>query len=86
MLVRKKFFELENAELTFAPESLREIARSAMTKDTGARGLRSVIEAAMFEILFELPEQEDGRKYELTAEMVRGEEHMFPQQDDSAAA
>ncbi|MBQ15564.1 MAG: ATP-dependent Clp protease ATP-binding subunit ClpX [Planctomycetaceae bacterium] len=87
-LVRQfqKFFELENAELTFAPESLREIARSAMTKDTGARGLRSVIEAAMFEILFELPEQEDGRKYELTAEMVRGEEHMFPQQDDSAAA
>ena len=87
-LVRQyqKFFELEQAELTFAPEALQEIARIAITKDTGARGLRSVIEEAMFDILFELPEQESGRKYELTAEMVRGEEQMFPQQDDSAAA
>ena len=86
-LVRQyqKLFEMEEAELEFTEESLREIARIAREKETGARGLRSVVEEAMFPIMFELPEQERGRKYVLTAEMVRGEQKMFPQ-DDSAAA
>ena len=80
-----RLFEMEEAELEFTEESLREIARIAREKETGARGLRSVVEEAMFPIMFELPEQERGRKYVLTAEMVRGEQKMFPQ-DDSAAA
>tara|TARA_B110000014_G_scaffold232125_1_gene194606 strand:+ start:379 stop:1338 length:960 start_codon:yes stop_codon:yes gene_type:complete len=86
-LVRQyqKFFSMEKAELEFTPEALSEIARIAMKKDTGARGLRSVIESAMFEILFELPEQGDGGSYRLTDAIVRGEEQMFPR-DGSAAA
>ena len=89
-LVRQyqKFFSMEDAELEFTPEALGEIARIAKTKDTGARGLRSVIEEAMFEILFDLPEQEEGGQYRLTDAMVRGEERLFPDgpHDDSAAA
>jgi len=89
-LVRQyqKFFSMEDAELEFTPEALGEIARIAKTKDTGARGLRSVIEEAMFEILFDLPEQEEGGQYRLTDAMVRGEERLFPEgpHDDSAAA
>ena len=89
-LVRQyqKFFSMEDAELEFTPEALGEIARIAKTKDTGARGLRSVIEEAMFEILFDLPEQEEGGHYRLTDAMVRGEERLFPEgpHDDSAAA
>ena len=89
-LVRQyqKFFAMEKAELEFTPEALSEIARIAMKKDTGARGLRSVIESTMFEILFELPEQRDGGSYRLTEAIVRGEEQMFPEdpRDDSAAA
>ena len=86
-LVRQyqKFFEMENAELEFTDEALTEIAKMALTKDTGARGLRSVVEEAMFEILFDLPEQEPGQKYILTGEVVRGEQRLFPQ-DGSAAA
>src|SRR5438105_3153740 len=78
-LVRQyqKFFEMENALLEFTPESLLEIARVAKEKDTGARGLRSVVEGLMFEIMFELPEQEGGKKYVITPAVVRGEEKLF---------
>ncbi len=86
-LVRQyqKFFEMENATLEFTPESLREIARVAKKKDTGARGLRSVVESLMFDIMFELPEQEAGKKYVVTPAVVRGEEKLF-MQDGSRAA
>src|SRR5579863_1988225 len=80
-LVRQyqKFFEMENAVLEFTPESLREIARVAKERDTGARGLRSVVERLMFDIMFELPEQEAGKKYIVTPAVVRGEEKLFMQ-------
>jgi ATP-dependent Clp protease ATP-binding subunit ClpX len=86
-LVRQyqKFFEMENAQLEFTPESLREIARVAKLKDTGARGLRSVVEALMFDIMFELPEQEAGKKYIVTPAVVRGEEKLFVQDGSRAA-
>ena len=79
----EKFFKLENAEIEFQEAALHEVAKIAIQKETGARGLRSVIEDAMFDILFELPDQEDGAKYIITPEIIRGEERLFP---DSAAA
>ncbi|NQV24107.1 MAG: ATP-dependent Clp protease ATP-binding subunit ClpX [Rhodopirellula sp.] len=84
-LVRQyeKFFEMEESTIEFTDEALREVARIAIRKETGARGLRSVIEESMFEILFELPDQEHGRNYVITPEVVRREVSMFP---DSAAA
>ena len=81
----QKFFQMENAELEFTPESLREIAKIAKAKDTGARGLRSVVEESMFEVMYELPDLQPGQKYVLTPEVVRGEERLLPR-DDSAAA
>tara|TARA_R110002072_G_scaffold303099_1_gene493484 strand:+ start:207718 stop:208989 length:1272 start_codon:yes stop_codon:yes gene_type:complete len=84
-LVRQyeKFFEMEESTIEFTEEALREVARIAIRKQTGARGLRSVIEESMFDILFELPDQEHGRKYVITPEIIRREVSMFP---DSAAA
>ncbi len=79
----EKFFEMEEAEIEFTDDALREVARIAIQKETGARGLRSVIEEAMFEVLFHLPDQEQGRKYVITPEIIRGEESPFP---DQAAA
>ena len=86
-LVRQyqKFFEMENANLEFTPDSLREIARIAKEKDTGARGLRSVVESLMFDIMFELPEQEAGKKYIVTPAVVRGEEKLFVHDGSRAA-
>ncbi|HID21988.1 MAG TPA: ATP-dependent Clp protease ATP-binding subunit ClpX, partial [Planctomycetaceae bacterium] len=81
----QKFFELEKAELHVTEEALREIARTALQRNTGARGLRSVVEQVMFDILFELPDLEPGQKFVLTPEVVRGEKTMIPC-DDSAAA
>ncbi len=81
----KKFFEMEGAELEFTDEALQEIAKIAKTKNTGARGLRSVVDEAMFDIMYSLPEQERGKKYVLTADMINGKERLFPR-DDSAAA
>jgi ATP-dependent Clp protease ATP-binding subunit ClpX len=81
----KKFFEMESAELEFAPESLTEIARIAKSKNTGARGLRSVVDDLLFEVMYALPDQEPGRKFVVTPEVVRGTVKLFPL-DDSAAA
>lgn len=81
----KKFFEMEGAELEFHDDALREIAGIARDKETGARGLRSVVEECMFPMMYDLPEQESGTKYLVTAPMIRGEEEMVPR-DDSAAA
>jgi ATP-dependent Clp protease ATP-binding subunit ClpX len=75
----RKFFEMEGAELEFTKESLREIARKAKEKDTGARGLRSIVEDIMLEIMYELPdrpEKEKGR-YLVSPEVVRKEKSLF---------
>ena len=80
----QKLFELENATLEFTDGALREIARIARIKDTGARGLRSVVEEVMFDVMFELPEQEPGQRYVVTPEIVRKEQPLFVK--DSAAA
>lgn len=86
-LVRQyqKLFQMEGAELEFTRESLREIARIARSKETGARGLRSVIEQVMFDIMYELPDQEPGGHYVITPEIVKGERPLFLK-DGSAAA
>lgn len=80
----KRFFEMENCELEFTDDAILEIARTARLRETGARGLRSVVEQVMFEIMYELPEQEAGQKYVITPEVVRGETNAF--KNDSRAA
>ena len=51
----KKFFELEGVELTITPDALHTIARQALRMETGARGLRAILENVMLDIMFELP-------------------------------
>ncbi|MEZ6066649.1 MAG: ATP-dependent Clp protease ATP-binding subunit ClpX [Planctomycetaceae bacterium] len=86
-LVRQyqKFFEMEGAQLEFTDSALREIAKIAIQKETGARGLRSVIESVMFDIMYELPDRARGGRYMVTGEVVRGEQTLFSS-DESAAA
>src|SRR5262252_9964304 len=73
----KKLFEMEGAELEFSPSALQLIARMAKERDTGARGLRSIVEEVMTEIMFELPEIENKAKYTVTESVVRGEATLF---------
>ncbi|PHV12146.1 ATP-dependent Clp protease ATP-binding subunit ClpX [Chitinimonas sp. BJB300] len=58
----QKLFELEGAELEVRPEALVAIARKALVRKTGARGLRSIIEGALLETMYELPSQENVQK------------------------
>ncbi len=78
-LVRQyqKLFEMEGAELEFEIKALHEIARKAKARDTGARGLRSIVEDVMLEIMYELPEMEHKGKYIVSESIVRGETPLF---------
>src|SRR5579862_945872 len=78
-LVRQyqKLFEMEGAELEFSQAALCEIARRAKERDTGARGLRSIVEDVMTDIMFELPDIETKNKYIVTDAVVRGEIPLF---------
>jgi ATP-dependent Clp protease ATP-binding subunit ClpX len=73
----QKLFEMEGAELEFHLGALKEIARKARERDTGARGLRSIVEEIMTDIMFELPDIEQKGKYTVTDAVVRGEAPLF---------
>lgn len=53
----KKFFELENVKLHFSDDALKAIAKEAIKRKTGARGLRAILESIMLDIMYELPSQ-----------------------------
>jgi len=74
----QELFAMENAELTFTDGALRAIAERAKEKETGARGLRAIVEDVMLDVLFELPDQPRGVKYLITEDVVYGREQLFP--------
>ena len=55
----QKFFDMEGVKLEFEPEALREAARMAIKRGTGARGLRAVLEERMLEIMYDIPSMTD---------------------------
>lgn len=65
----QKLFEIDNVKLTFEDEALDSIAKKAIDRKTGARGLRSILEEALLEIMYELPELE-GYEVVITKEVV----------------
>jgi ATP-dependent Clp protease ATP-binding subunit ClpX len=65
-----KMFELEGVGLIFDPEAIGAVARRALNRGTGARGLRAVIEEVMREVMFDVPSREDVREIVVTAEAV----------------
>jgi ATP-dependent Clp protease ATP-binding subunit ClpX len=68
----EKMFELEAIGLTFDPEAIRAVARRAIERKTGARGLRAVLEGIMRDIMFDLPSRDDVREVVITPECVDG--------------
>jgi ATP-dependent Clp protease ATP-binding subunit ClpX len=67
-----KFFEMEKVELEFKPESLRLVARKAMEKGLGARGLRSIMESVMLNLMYDLPEMEGLSRCIIDEKAVEG--------------
>ena len=66
----QKMMELDGVKLTFKPEALVAIAKLAIERKTGARGLRSIIENTMLEVMFDLPSREDIVECVITKETV----------------
>jgi ATP-dependent Clp protease ATP-binding subunit ClpX len=66
----KKFFGYDGVELIFAKDALEAIADHALKLDTGARGLRSIIESALTNVMFELPSRRDVSKCVVTREVI----------------
>jgi len=66
-----KLFEMDNVELEFTKEALRAVAERAIERNTGARGLRSILEEIMTNIMFDLPSRDDVAKVIITEECVK---------------
>ncbi|HLR67126.1 ATP-dependent protease ATP-binding subunit ClpX [Virgibacillus alimentarius] len=70
----KKLFQIDDVELEFEEEALVAIAKKAIERKTGARGLRSIIENTMLDVMFELPSREDIEKCVITKATVANED------------
>ena len=68
----KRLFEFEEVELDFKEEAILEIAKKAISKKTGARGLRSILENILLKTMFELPDMENVIKVTVDRAAVKG--------------
>jgi ATP-dependent Clp protease ATP-binding subunit ClpX len=66
----QRFFGYDNIELVFTEDALWEISDKALARETGARGLRSIIEGALLDVMFELPSRRDVTKCVITKETI----------------
>src|SRR5262249_10746993 len=66
----QRFFSFDGIELVFADEALSSIADRALERETGARGLRSIIEEVLLDVQFELPSRRDVKKCVVTKEVI----------------
>ena len=69
----EKMFELEGIGLTFDADALQAIASKTLDRGTGARGLRSIIESIMRDVMFEIPSRNDVREVVVTADCIEND-------------
>lgn len=74
-LVRQyqRLFEMDNVQLAFEDGALREVARQALARETGARGLRSIMERILLPIMYSIPEEEDIAEVLITEAAAKGD-------------
>ncbi|QDT09106.1 ATP-dependent Clp protease ATP-binding subunit ClpX [Planctomycetes bacterium K23_9] len=70
-------FAMENCELKFTDGALHQIAARALEKGVGARGLRGILEEVMLDIMYDLPDQEEGTVYTIDESVVLGSRKLF---------
>ena len=69
----QKLFEMDGVELFFTDDALKAIAEKAIARNTGARGLRSIMESVVLDLMYQIPSDELTATCTITAEVVRGE-------------
>ncbi|MGN7359893.1 ATP-dependent protease ATP-binding subunit ClpX [Paenibacillus sp. SAF-054] len=67
----QKLLEMDNVALKFEPEALEAIAREAIKRNTGARGLRAIIEGIMLDVMYEVPSRDDIKDCVITEQVVK---------------
>jgi ATP-dependent Clp protease ATP-binding subunit ClpX len=88
-LVRQyqKIFSFEEVELEFEEDALSEVADIAMKRKSGARGLRSVLESLMLDLMYNIPSKDNVRKVVINREMITGTEepHIILREEEKSA-
>jgi ATP-dependent Clp protease ATP-binding subunit ClpX len=74
----QRMFEFENVKLRFSDGSLQGIAREALHRKVGARGLRMILEDLMLDLMYHLPSQKRVKDFEVTKEMVERRDVSIP--------
>ncbi|ABI57629.1 ATP-dependent Clp protease ATP-binding subunit ClpX [Alkalilimnicola ehrlichii MLHE-1] len=85
----QKLFEMEGVELEFREDALRAVARKAMDRKTGARGLRTILEHVLLDTMYDLPSMENVEKVVVDDAVIRGETRpyiIYGNQEQSRAA
>jgi ATP-dependent Clp protease ATP-binding subunit ClpX len=89
----RKFFELDKVDLVFTQEALQETARQALKHKTGARGLRTIVEDVLTDIMYEIPSRSDIRSVRITDKVIMKEEapalepsRLIPRSDEEILA
>src|SRR5690606_10947868 len=73
----KKLFEMEGADLEFRDDALRAVAHRAMTRKTGARRLRTILENALLDTMYELPTMRNVSKVLVDVSVIEGEKKPY---------
>jgi len=82
----QKLFQFDGVDLEFEPDALEEIAREAIKRNTGARGLRAILEQSMLDVMFEIPSQKNIKKCVVTKNVIsKGERPVLVLEDNPAA-
>src|SRR5690606_33762771 len=84
-----RLFEMENVTLTFSEDALSAIARKAIVRKSGARGLRSIMENILLESMYDLPSLEGVEEIVINAEVVDGGSqplHIYADRQDATSS
>ncbi len=81
----QRLFEFENVKLRFSDEALTGIAREALNRKVGARGLRMILEELMLDLMYQLPGQKKIKEFEVTREMVEQRNVSMPRVEKQAS-
>ena len=68
----EKLFELDDVQLTFEPEALKEVAKKSLERKTGARGLRAIMEQSMLDLMYQIPSDESIESCVVTKDVIDG--------------
>ena len=79
----QKLFELDGVTLEITEEAVKAVARQAMKRNTGARGLRSIMEGLMQDLMYEIPSREDIGKCVITEDVIEeaGQPTLIPKEE-----